>query len=740
MIAITLLTTAVLAAALPAEAVPAEAVPMPDTISMPEVTVTAIKQSADLRTQATSAAVLRRAQLERNRVANVRQATTLTPNVLIPDYGSRMTSTVYVRGIGSRIDQPAVGLNIDNIPVLCKENYDVDMVDLSRFELLLGPQSTLYGRNTMGGLMNVYTLSPLNWQGTRLQADYGSHNTWRVAASHYAKPLHNLGIGATVQYQSTDGEWTNQHNHRKADWEHQVGARLKLEWMPTPTLLVANVLHFNSSRQGGYPYEYQPTGQVAYNDTCFYRRDAVLDGLTITKHFEHFTLSSISSYQFIDDNMTLDQDFTPEPYFTLTQRRREHGFTQDLVARHKGTSGYQCLTGLFGFYRHYNMDAPVTFKPTGINQLIIKHFNDMFPGAPLQWNDDHFVLGSHFSSATWGTALYHQSTLELGRWSLSAGVRLDYEHAGLRYHSFTSTGYSLTDGHGHTLASVPIEIDDTGHLQRDFLQLLPRFSVIYRMPGGSRIYASVAKGYKSGGFNTQMFSDVLQQRLMGFMGLTETYEASQVVSFKPEKAWNYELGGHFECWDGRVQSDLSLFYMHVRDRQLTVFPDGTTTGRMMANAGRMRSWGGEFTMAITPLDRTELRLSYGYTNAKFTDYNDGKADYKGNYAPYSPTSTLAAEASQGFTLGGNPEHVLTLGLDVKGVGPIYWNEANDMKQRFYALMGAQASLKWNRALLTLWGTNLTDTRYKTFYFVSIGHAFLQRGRGRALGVTLNYEF
>ena len=155
-----------------------------DTLSLGEVTVTAIKQSADMRTQATALTVINRQEAERNQVVSVKTAADLVPNLFIPDYGSRMTSTVYVRGIGTRIDQPAVGLSIDNVPVMTKENYDFDLMDIARFEMLRGPQNTLYGRNTLGGVMNIYTLSPLNYQGTRALVEGASHGTWRAGASH----------------------------------------------------------------------------------------------------------------------------------------------------------------------------------------------------------------------------------------------------------------------------------------------------------------------------------------------------------------------------------------------------------------------------------------------------------------------------------------------------------------------------------------------------------------------------
>ncbi len=715
-----------------------------DTLSLDEVTVTAIKQSADMRSQATALTIIGRKEAERNQVLSFKTASDLVPNLFIPDYGSRMTSTVYVRGIGTRIDQPAVGLTIDNVPVMTKENYDFDLMDIARMEMLRGPQNTLYGRNTLGGLMNVFTLSPLNYQGTRAIVEGANHGTWRVGASHYRLIKDNLGLSLSAQYNSTEGEFTNRYNGKHCDWERQFGARMKLEWRSANGWYVNNTASVMTSRQGGYPYEWVETGEIAYNDTCFYRRTAVMDGLTVRRDMDNWTLSSITSYQYLDDNMTLDQDFTPHDYFTLTQARREHTVTQDLIARsHKKTEGHNWLIGASGFYRHYRMDAPVTFYNYGIDQLIEKHVNEYNPYYPIAWDSRSFVLGSHFTSPSWGAALYHESTYHSGQWTVQAGLRLDYEHARLNYRSVTHTGYSILIGAtGEVFAHEPIDIDDHGKLNKDFFDVLPNVSITWHPWAGKNhtVYLAASRGSKAGGFNTQMFSDVLQQRLMGMMGVGLQYDVDKMVGYKPEKAWNYELGGHFECWGQRVQSDLGVFFMDCRDRQLTVFPPGTTTGRMMTNAGKTHSWGAEFTMAVTPTELTHLNISYGFTHATFKDYNDGKVDHSGNRVPYAPMHTLFAEASHGIKVGGDLNKLLTVAANVRAVGNIYWDEANTLSQPFYALLGASITWQQKHYSLQLWGRNLTDTRYKTFYFVSIQHPFLQRGHGRSLGATLRINF
>ena len=712
-----------------------------DTLNLQEVTVTAIKQGTDIRNLAISATEIRRNDLERNGITGTKSAADMVPNIYIPDYGSRMTSTIYVRGLGTRIDQPALGLNIDNVPVLCKENYDFDMMDIAKVEMLRGPQSTLFGRNTMAGVMNIYTLSPLSYAGTRALIEYGSHNTYKIGASHYMKLANNLGIAFNILHNATDGEFRNAYNGQKTDWEKQTGARVKVEWMPASDLFVSNVFSFVHSREGGYAYEQLGKNVIAYNDTCFYRRTGILDGLTIKRNYENFSISGITSYQYLDDNMTLDQDFTVDPYFTLTQERKEHAVTEDIVARSTSTGAYSWLFGTFGFYRHYNMDSPVTFKDKGISQLIERNRNNVMPSYPISWDTRDFVLGSDFKNDTYGVALYHQSSYQLGDFTFAGGVRLDYEHASLKYHSETHTGYTITSqATGEVFSHENIDINERGRISKEFLQLLPKVSVTYLVGGNktSSLYLSVAKGSKSGGFNTQMFSDVLQQKLMGVMGIGASYNIDEVVGYKPETAWNYELGGHFECWNHRVKTDISAFYLDCRDRQLTVFPNGTTTGRVMTNAGKTRSIGAEFAIAVNPWRGTNFNVNYGYTNAKFVKYNDGKADYKDKYVPYSPSHTLFVEALHQFDFSGGSQWVrsLTIGTNMRGTGEIYWNEANDVRQPFYCLLGASATLAGDKYSLELWGKNITGTKYNSFYFVSIGHTFLQRGHGASMGATL----
>ena len=708
-------------------------------VMLEEVNVTAIKQLSSIEKEAEAATILSQGNLEQLGVVTMRGISDVVPNFYMPDYGSRITSTIYVRGIGARMDQPSVGLNVDNIPYLNKDAYDFDVADISHVEMLRGPQSTLYGRNTMAGVINITTLSPFCFQGWRLFGELGNGGRIKSTVSWYHKFHQNFAMSLSADYSHLSGFFKNVYNGELTDKENNFGGRMKMVWKPSGKVTLQNTTSVGFLRQGGYPYEYVETGMINYNDTCFYRRFTFADGLSVNYHVSDILLTSITSVQHIDDNMTLDQDFLPLDYFTLTQKKRETAVTEELVAKgHK--DNYRWIGGVFGFYKHMHMNAPVTFKNVGIRELIESHRNDANPSYPIEWDSRQFVLNSVFNVPTYGLAVYHESVFSVGNWTFTGALRYDYESAYLNYHSFCDTGYEIfhvTDQGKEPFSHVPILIDDTGKIKKSFMTLLPKFSVVYNFDAASNVYAKVSKGYKAGGFNTQMFSDVLQQRLMGIMGIGSRYDVESIVSYKPEQSWNYEIGSHLSLYGGKINVELAAFYIDCRDQQLTMFPDGTTTGRIMTNAGKTRSFGGEISLGYVVNDKLSFNGSYGYTNARFKEFFNGISDFKGKRLPYVPSNTLFIQGLWKIPVKFKESHI-TLDLNLRGTGKIYWNEENSLSQNFYMLLGASATWHVGDWEFRLWGRNLTDTRYYTFYFMSMGNEFLQRGKGVEAGVSVRW--
>lgn len=710
-----------------------------------EVSVLSVKQGADLFSQPVSATLLTGAQLEQLDVLTIKSISDVVPNFFIPDYGSRITSSIYVRGIGARMDQPSVGLTVDNVPFLNKDAYDFDINDMASVEVLRGPQSTLYGRNTMAGIINITTLSPMRYQGWRIFAEAGNGDTFRGDIGYYHKFSERLASSLVVTAAYSDGFFRNEFNGKKVDTDRFFSARWKTDWRLGDNLYLKNSLSAGLLRQSGYPYEYLKTGKIEYNDTCFYRRFTLADGLTVNFDRDRLKIVSMTSVQHINDNMTLDQDFLPESYFTLSQKKKETGVTEDFIVKSADASGgYRWLTGFFAFYKHLDMSAPVTFKDAGIAELIESHRNDANPDYPIAWNGREFVLGSDFSIPTYGLALYHESNYRRGDFTFKGGLRVDFESSRLAYRSRCNTSYTIYKMEETGLVpfrDVDVDIDDTGSLRKNFINWMPNISVLYDIKGkmGGNVYATVSKGYKAGGFNTQMFSDVLQQRLMGIMGIGAQYDVDDIIGYKPEYSWNYEVGTHLQNDAHTVSGDVSVFYIDCRDQQLTMFPDGTTTGRIMTNAGKTRSFGAEVSATFSPVDFLTLNATYGYTNARFVRFFNGINDYKGKYLPYYPQNTIFLQSLFTINVNNTQRSKILLDLNMRGAGPIYWNEANTLRQDFYSQFGASVAYERPEWSISLWGKNITSTRFHTFYFLSMGNEFLQRGKPRQVGVTVRVK-
>lgn len=699
-----------------------------------EVSVVGVKQTP--LTDMSVTTTISGAETQRLGIVAMKGISELVPNFFMPGYGSRMTSSIYVRGLGARMDQPVVGLNVDGLPVLNKDAYDFDLFDISKIEVLRGAQSILNGRNTMAGQVNITTLSPWQCRGVRLMAEYGRANSVKAGAAYYFGITDRLASSVSAYYTKTDGHYRNSYNDARLGSENTGSLRWKMSWHPSERLSVTNTASASHTRQGGYPYASVSTGEIAYNDTCYYHRTYIADALTMGFTGRRAIVTSVTSFQYLDDNMVADQDFTPQSYFTLMQKRKEWGITEDIYTKHSH-GDLTWLGGAFGFVRHTSMSAPVTFKDDGIANLIEKHPNEVNPYYPIEWCERSFVLGSEFTPVNYGGSLYAQAQYNPGKWRIELGIRIDIERAQLSYYSHCDTGYDiyklLGDGSKELYSHQPVKIDDRGRLHRTYSEFLPKIAIGYQPTESTTLFMNLSKGYKAGGFNVQMFSDVLEQRIMEMMGMTKLYDIDEIVSYKPEKSWNVELGMKSSL--GNVDAEGALFYINCTDQQLTMFPPGLTTGRIMTNAGRTRSYGAELTLTWRPAECIRLRGSYGYTNAKFSRYDDGRDNYAGHRLPYAPSNTMFISAD--YYMPVNIHDVTpSITADVRGVGDIYWNEANTVCQPFYATAGLSLMLSHPRWSLRLWGENITDTRYNNFYFVSMGNAFVQRGNPATWGATL----
>ena len=519
-----------------------------------------------------------------------------------------------------------------------------------------------------------------------------------------------------------------------------------------------------------------------------YKRNMLNTGLNISYNTDQFLFTSTTSYQFLEDLMQMDQDYMAGDYLRLEQRQKMNALTQEFVLRNHGTSRWQHTTGLFGSYQWMRTDAPVFFgegitAPIG-NAIATAMKNSMIKGMLGRFMAQgmtaeqaqtaaeaavekmgvtmtaEMAVPGLYRTPQMSLGLYHESNILItDRLKATVGLRLAHDWAKIEYDALAYM--NMTGGTASATATYHLTSHVADNRSKSFTQLLPKFALTYTFDENiGNIYALVSKGYRAGGYNFQMFSDILQTDLnahqqdamRGDYDVEHTaadYDAiEETTQYKPEESWNYELGTHLNLFGGSTHFDLALYYMQLRNQQLSVMMPGSNYGRIMVNAGKSHSCGVEATLRGRAFDNAlDWSVTYAFTNAKFDDYKlslgidkSGLAtdnfgySYDGNYVPFVPQHAFSTMAD--WHIG-----KFTIGANVAGQGKTWWDEGNSFAQKFYATVGAHADYDFGPVVVSLWGRNLTDTKYNTFAIASsaVGgtHYFAQKANPIQVGLDVN---
>ncbi|WP_300724496.1 TonB-dependent receptor [uncultured Bacteroides sp.] len=784
-------------------------------IDIEEVVVIATpKENNRLRQQPVSASSFSQNEMRSRHITSIKSLSNQVPNLFIPDYGSKLTTSVYVRGIGSRINTPAVGLYVDNIPYIDKSAFDFNYSDIERIDVMRGPQGTLYGRNTMGGLIRVYTKSPFSYQGTDIRLSAATYNNYKASLTHYHRISDQFAFSTGIFYEHKGGFFKNNFNGKRIDTDNEFGGRIRAIWLPTENNRLDFTINYEYTNQGGYPYEYvgrvdgkeedrkEFLNKIDYNNECGYKRNLINAGLNYEYQADNFTLSSVTGFQYLYDRMDLDQDFTSQDLYTMMQKQNSKTISEELVLKSKPNRRWQWTTGISGFYQSLHTDGPVTFRSDGIawlNSMINTYGNQYMPvieqgpmTMSMQFNDrikgNELYIGGDFDTPILNGAVFHQSTFNdlfgLEGLSLTAGLRLDYEKLKFDY----NTGYDFVHTYslsgtispmGMTIDMIP-EADYNakkfyiGKLKHDYVQLLPKFALQYNFNKRNNVYVTVSKGYRSGGYNLQMFSDILQGdmqtsimkdvadvtipavnnvamiddetkgEIIGILNKLAAERNTDVRAatlYKPEYSWNYEVGTHLTMLKGKLQADMAAFYMDTHDQQISRFVN-SGLGRITVNAGKSRSIGFEAAVRAQVSDVFSLNGNYGYTYATFTDYTlSDTQNYDGNYVPFVPKHTFSIGAQYVFNLKkGAIFDNIAVNANYRAAGRIYWTESNDASQALYGTLNGRIDFNKGDGQISLWINNALDKKYEAFYFQTMNRGFAQYGRPLQVGIDIRCRF
>ena len=759
-----------------------------------------MKQFSSLEAQPLSGQKLLMASQRKSGRETLKAMSASVPNLFYPEYGSRLTPAIYIRGIGSRANAPVVGLYVDDVALGEKSSFDFSLVDAERVEVLRGPQSTLYGRNAMGGIIRVFTPSALQ-EGTQTTVRIGgSTGDWML--SEYIRHSHilteGLGLSVSAFYRGDGGYNRNDYLKKNSNDGADLGGKVRLTYQRTPRFLLDFQTSAEYSNENAYDYENTTNGRIESGFLGGYQRTLLNTSLKLETQQRKFTLTSVTAFQYLKDRMDMDQDYSPSDIFRLQQRQNSRLLSEELVIKGNSLKWLDWTAGVYASHQWLKTDAPVTFAADGIAQMIQPGINvgmDAANASPafarmgmrmsLTVTDPELVVDGNFETPVTNAAAFGQlrfkDVLTRGL-DITGGVRVDYEHRSMDYATGATLNTHFWMTHGPRIPAPDIHMDLSsysgyeGNMSDDQLRVLPKATISYRFDpndDSKLVYATAASGLRSGGYNFQMFSDLIQVSMRNDLQRTmledpvlgpsmsrtssapgENPTPESLTTYDPETSWNFEVGTHLSFLEQHLNIQAALFYHLVHDQQITRFVAGSGLGRQVLNAGESASYGGELSVSgWLPVGGNPLRLAanYGYTHATFTDYYAGETtvtdaegnaqvipiDYDGNYIPFAPQHTMSFTADYFFPVG---NVTLNIGVGTTGVGRIYWTEDNSVSQPYYQLLNAHAGMEYKKVSLNIWGNNLTNKDYMPFYFVSRGTGFAQRCRPLQVGATVAVRF
>lgn len=766
-----------------------------------EVAVTSqAKDAFKLRQQPLSSSVYSSRLMNSLAVKDLRDLSSFTPSFVMPNYGSRLTSSIYVRGIGSRINNPAVGIYIDDMPVMSKTAFNQYFYDIDHVDILRGPQGTLYGQNSEGGLVRIYSRNPMKYQGTDLRLSIGNHFRRTAEVSHYNKINDKFGFSLGGFYNGQNGFLRNHTTGERADKMNEAGGRVRLMFQPTSRIKLDYVADYQYVRQNAFPYGIldETTGKAASPNTNFqsnYRRNIFNTALNFRFQANGFDFFSTSSYQYLKDYMLMDQDYLPIDFMRLEQRQFQNAFTQEFVLKSNNRSRWHWTFGTFISSSWLKTQAPIYFGEgtttpiakgieTAMYNAMVNAFAGRFVAQGIPYDTAvemakaaieraggvsmaaDLKVPAMFRTPQTNLAAFHESNIDIAKnFTLTLGLRYDFNRVEIDYK--TSAIMAMTANVMGQQATNYLTSSISDNLHNNFDQLLPKVGLTYTFGEyRSNVYATMSKGYRAGGYNIQMFSDILQTELYAnsqaanrtsydIPHTSEDYQnIANTISYRPEKSWNYELGTHLNLFDNSIHLDLSTYYMQIKNQQVSVMAGNFGYGRRMANAGKSYSCGLEASLRGAALsNHLQWAVNYAYTHSVFNEYKDVRGiqteggeivDYKGNHVPYIPAHTFSAMADYTVDLQNLVLRSLTFGANISALGKTYWDEANTASQDLYAQLGAHVDASLGNCVVSLWCRNITNNNYNTFVVNSAAAgrqlSFAQRANPIEFGLDLRLHF
>ncbi len=750
-----------------------------------EITVTAEKTERSLQDTAIAIQAFDAHAIESLGLLRAEDVGKFTPGLVsLPGPVGGMATTYTGRGVGERDYIPglpqSVGLYVDGLYIGTALGMNFALLDIERFEMLKGPQGTLFGRNTIGGAVSVTTVKPQPEFGGSATVGLGTYDE-RSFRGMLNVPLieESLFARVSVLRSRRDPFWKNTFGSDDYNDLDEGAARVALRWLATDSLTidwsfdrtsidnhgagtqftqVDLQINFLSQLWGGpdlNQFIRRDAGDFGTNDPNFLEVDTWQNILTLTWDVtENTEVKSISGWRKWRETSNVDSDGTPVRLFRAGDAHfKERSFYQEI----------QATGSLFDNRLDYALGATWFEEESEMNHW--QAYGEAIYQGPYEGiaNQVTDTWGDNYS---WG--LYGQTTLHAtDRLHLTAGLRYSRErkesirgHCGIRVTGFIGTppfiaftypdvslpfdqcvagGGAYSDLNGATPGVLSDRVFRSDNWS-------PLFRVAYDWTDELMTYASWTRGYRSGGFNMRYSSRV-----------------EGMAPYDDETVSQWEIGMKSRWFDDRLQLNGSAFYSEFTDMQLSSWVSSTTGNyTVRSNAGRARIRGWELEAIAVPAEGLTIRLSHGWTASDFAELKEcapldtnvpcAVIDRASYYrVAVVPKRTYTGAIS--YMLPASDIGTLEIAVNFRKISPMGYlaerEQWHNTASRTYAVYGTRIALYdafgMSGLTLSLTGSNVTDRSYVTngIDFGSAGSAgFTEQifGDPRHFVFEIGYEF
>lgn len=680
----------------PTDSLPEESADQPSDVEINDsdtlrIVVTAERTPEDAQDVPLSITTFSEDQIEDANITSLDGIADRTPNfTFFPSGGNRTAAFYSLRGVTNfnAFSRDAVGFFVDDVPYDFAGFIDQDLVDLERIEVLRGPQNTLYGRSTSGGVVNIITRRPTNEYEFGAAASYGNFDDFETQLSVSGPIVEDeLLFRLSGSYGTQRGYVNNTFLNDIVDGGQAFTGRGQLLWTPTDEWEILFNASFGDYREGADPFVLVGVGDPFETELSFNGfNDLVTNAQSLRIEYSTpaIRVTSITANRFSSQLAAFDQDGSLADLLINAPDFSSQVFSQELrLQSPEGEERFQWIVG--GYFETASFSNNRDFISGTANPL------------PQQGTTRSDGDVNNSSLAAFGQVSY----------GVTEALTLT---AGLRYENTRATSdYTQTF---ITLGGLVLPLLDINDAEVTGAELLPRFVIDYRFTPNLLAYGSITRGYRPPG---------------------ASFEPNDIATavFDAETSWNYEVGLKSAWLDDRLIVNLAAFYNDTSNFQ---FPSDQAGNVIIGNAD-IRTIGAELEVLARPVDGLELSAGLGLLNAEFRNGTNAftGAALAGNRTPFSPSLTynIAAQyRSESGILGR---------LEVIGFGNTFFDDLNTIDQGAFALVNARLGYEFDNYGIYLFADNLFDTRYVTQAF-DFGNTIAVYGAPRTFGVQVRANF